>query len=79
MVEECCSLFDLYTGIRDGSIEVLSTSICPFEFPETFKEQPFSVAVASKQSGLFQPCNLAAKLEVATFGTFLILPPAWEF
>ena len=26
VVEECCSLLDLYTGIRDGSIEVLSTS-----------------------------------------------------
>ena len=45
----------------------------PFEFPETFKEQPFSVNVASKQSGLFQSCNLEAKLgEVATFGTYLM-------
>ena len=58
MIEECCSLVDLYTGIRNGSIEVQSTSSRPFEFPETFKEQPFSVVVASKQSGLFQPCNL---------------------
>ena len=42
------------------------------EFPETYKEQPFSVVVASKQSGPFQPCNLAAKLgEVAAFGTYL--------
>ena len=24
VVEECCSLVDLYTGIRDGSIEVPS-------------------------------------------------------
>ena len=33
-----------------------------------YKEQPFSV-VESKQSGPFQPCNLAAKLgEVAAFG-----------
>ena len=74
VVEECCSLLDLYTGICDSSIEVLSTSSCPFEFPETFKEQSFSVAMAStcKQSELFQPCNLAAKLgEVAAFGTFL--------
>ena len=55
VVEECCSLVDLYTGICDGSIEVLSISSCPFEFPETFKEQPFSVAVASNQSVLFQP------------------------
>jgi len=71
VVEECCSLVDSYTGIRDGSIEVLSTSSHPFDFPETFKEQPFSVAVGSKQSGLFQPCKLAAKLEVAAFGTYL--------
>ena len=61
VVEECCSLVDLYTGICDGSIKVQSTSSSPFEFPETFKEQPFSVAVASKQSGPFQPCNLAEK------------------
>ena len=72
VVQECCSLVELYTGIRDGSIEVTSTSRCPFEFPETYKEQPFSVVVASKQSGSFQPCNLAAKLgEVAAFGTYL--------
>ena len=49
-----------------------SVGSCPFKFPETFKEQPFSVAVASKQSGLFQPCNLVANLgEVAAFGTYL--------
>ena len=72
VVQECCSLVELYTGIRDGSIEVPSTSSHPFEFPETYKEQPFSVVVASKQSGPFQPCNLAAKLgEVAAFGTYL--------
>ena len=72
VVDECCSLVDIYTGIRDGSIEVPSTSSHPFKFPETLKEQPFSVAVARKQSGPFQPCNLAAKLgEVAAFGTYL--------
>ena len=65
MVEECCSLVDLYAGVRDGN-KVSSISSRPFEFPETFKEQPFSVAVASKRSGPFQPCNLAANLgEVA--------------
>jgi len=53
-VKECCSLI----GIRDGSIEVLSTSSHPFEFPESFKEK---IVVASKQLGPFQPCNLAAK------------------
>ena len=47
VVQECCSLVELYTGIRDGSIEVPSTSSRPFEFPETYKEQPFSVVVAS--------------------------------
>ena len=31
------------------------------------------MAVASKQSGLFQPSNLVAKLgEVAAFGTYLV-------
>ena len=35
VVQECCSLVELYTGIRDGSIEVRSTSSRPFEFPET--------------------------------------------
>ena len=49
VVQECCSHVELYTGIRDGSTEVPSTSSGPFEFPETYKEQPFSVAVASKQ------------------------------
>ena len=69
VVEECCSLVDLYNGIRDGSIEVPSTSSRLFEFPETLKEQPFSVVVASKQLGPFQPCNLEAKSgEVASFG-----------
>ena len=72
VVEECWYLVDLYNGIRDGSIEVPSTSSRPFEFPETFKEQPFSAVVASKQLGQFQPCNLAAKLgEVTSFGTYL--------
>ena len=38
----------------------------------SYKKQPFSVVVASKKSGPFQPCNLAAKLgEVAAFGTYL--------
>ena len=69
VVQECCYLVELYTGIRDGSIEVPSTSRRPFEFPETYKEQPFSVVVASKQSGPFQPCNLASKL--GAFGTYL--------
>ena len=70
--EESCSLVELYTGIHDGSIEVPSTSSCPFEFPNTYKEQPFSVVVASKLAGPFQPCNLVAKLgEVAAFGTHL--------
>ena len=49
VVQECCSLVELYIGICDGSIEVPSTSSRPFEFPETYKEQPFSVVVASKQ------------------------------
>ena len=72
VVQECCSLVELYTGIRDGSTEVPSTSSRPFEFSETYKEQPFSIVVASKQSGPFQPCILAAKLgEVAAFGTYL--------
>ena len=53
-------------------MEVPSTSIRPFEFSESFKEQPFSIIVASKQSGPFQLCNLAAKLgEMAFFGTYL--------
>ena len=75
VVEECWSLVDLYNGI----IEVLSTSSCPFEFPETFKEQPFSTVVASKQLRPFQPCNLAAKLgEVASFGTYLKFMVEWS-
>jgi len=38
----------------------------PFEFSESFKEQPFSVIVASKL------CSLAVTLgEVAFFGTYL--------
>jgi len=53
-------------------MEVPSTSIHPFEFSESFKEQPFSVIVAGKQKGPFQLCNLAAKLgEMAFFGTYL--------
>ena len=74
LVEECCSLVDLYTGICVGSIQVPSTSRHPFEFHETFKERPFSVIVVSKQSGPFQPCDVAAKLEeVAAFGNYLKL------
>ena len=72
LVEESCSLVDLYTGIRDGSLEVPSTSSCPFVFPEVFREQPFSVLIGSKQCGPFQACNLSAKLgEVAAFGTYI--------
>ena len=52
--------------IRDGTVEVPSASTSPFVFPEAFREQPFSVLVRSKQSGPFQPCNLAAR-----FGTYL--------
>ena len=47
-------------GIRDGTVEVPSASTPPFVFPEAFREQPFSVMVGSKQSGPFQPCNLAS-------------------
>ena len=66
VVEESCSLVDFYTGIRDETVEVPSASTSPFIFPEAFSEQSFSVLVGSKQSGPFQPCNLAARLgEVA--------------
>ena len=66
VVEESCSLVDLYAGIRYGTVEVPSASTSPFVFPEAFREQPFSVLVGSKHSGPFQPCNLAARLgEVA--------------
>ena len=72
VVEECCSPVYSYNGIHDGSIAVLSTSSRPFEFPETLKEQPFSIVMASKQSGSSQPCNLGAVLgEAASFGTYL--------
>ena len=72
VVEESCSLVDLYAGIRDGTVEVPSASMSPFVFPEAFREQPFSVLVGSKLSGPFQPCNIAARLgEVAAFGTYL--------
>ena len=78
VMEECWSLVDLYNEISNGSIEITSTRSRPFEFPETFKEQPFSVVVASKQLGPFQPCNLAAKLgEVASFGTYLKFMVEW--
>ena len=72
VVEEFCSLVDLYAGIRDGTVEVLSASTFPFVFPEAFREQPFYVLVGSKPSGPFQPCNITARLgEVAAFGTYL--------
>ena len=51
MVEESLSIVDLYsvyTGIQDGSIEAPSSGSRPFIFPETFREQPFSVSVGSK-------------------------------
>ena len=38
MVEESCSRVDLYTRVRDGSVEVPSTSSCYFEFVMTFRE-----------------------------------------
>ena len=69
VVEECWSLVDLYNGICNDSIEVPSTSSRSFELPETFKEQPFSIVMASKQLGPFQPCNLAVKL--GAFGTYM--------
>ena len=58
VVEESCSLVDIYAGIRDGTVEIPSASTSPFVFPEAFREQLFSVLVGSKQSGPFQPCNL---------------------
>ena len=33
----------------DGIVEISSTSTDPFVFPETLKEQPFSVMVGNKQ------------------------------
>ena len=69
VVQECCSLVELYTGIRNGSIEVPSTSSRPFEFPETYNEQLFSIAVIGPLSAMQYR---AAKLgEVAAFGTYL--------
>ena len=62
VMEESWSLVDLYTGIRDGSVEVPSTSSCPFVFPETFREQPFSVSVGSKHCGPFHACSVSATL-----------------
>ena len=70
VVEESWSLVDSYTGIRDGSVEVPSSSSRPFVFPETFREQPFSVSVGSKHCGPFHACSVSATLgEVAPFGT----------
>ena len=54
------SLVDLYTGIRDGSVKVPSSSSRPFVFPEMFREQPFSVSVGSKHVG---PCMHAVSLQ----------------
>ena len=72
VVEESWSLVDLYTGIRDGSVEVPSTSSRPFVFPETFREQPFSVSVGSKHCGPFHACSVSATPgEVAQFGTYI--------
>ena len=70
VVEESWSLMDLYTGIRDGSFKIPSTSTRPFAFPEVFREQPFSVSVGSKGSVPFHACSLTVTLgEVAPFGT----------
>ena len=72
VVEESWSLVDLYTGIRDASIDVPSISTRPFTFPEAFSEQPFSVLVGSKRSGPFCACSPSATLgEVAPFRTYI--------
>ena len=54
VVEESWSLVDLYTGIQNGSVEVTSSSSHCFVFPETFREQPFSVSVGIKHCGSAQ-------------------------
>ena len=41
VVQECCSLVELYTGIRDGSIEVPSTSSALSSFLKPTKSSHF--------------------------------------
>ena len=72
VVKESWSPVDLYTGIRDGSVEVPSRSSRRFVFPETFREQPLSVSAGSKHCGPFHACSVSAMLgKTAPFGTYI--------
>ena len=58
VVEESWLLVDLYTGIRDGSVNVPSCSSHPFIFPLTLREYPFLMLVGSKHCSPFhQVCR----------------------
>ena len=72
VVKESWSLVDFYTGIRDGSVEVPSSSSRRFVFPETFREQPLSVSAGSKHCGPFHACSVSATLgKMAPFRTYI--------
>ena len=72
VVEELWTVLELYNGIRDGHIQVPSTTGRQFQFPAELKEQPLYTGVGSKQSGPFNSCSLLAKLgEIAAFGTYI--------
>ena len=69
VVEESFSVVDLCIGICNGSIEVLSPLS---SFSCSSKSNCFLQLWLVKQLGLFQQCNVAAKLgKVAAFGTYL--------
>ena len=70
VVEECCSLVDLYNGIRNAVLKFHPPAATLSSFLKPSKSSHFRSC--GKQSGPFQPCNLVAKLrEVASFGTYL--------
>ena len=72
VVGELWTVLELYSGSRDGHIEVPSTAGRQFQFPEELKVQPLYAGVGSMQSGPFNLCSLLAKLsEIAAFGTYI--------
>lgn len=72
VIEESCSLVDLFIGFCNASVEVhpLAAAILSLSWPS---KSSWSMIVKSKQSGSFQSCHLVETLgQVAALGTYLI-------
>ena len=66
------TVWDIYVGIKDGTIETTST----FQFPPEMVDQPVNCSVGPMMSGTFQDCPLNILVQDVTLNFGKSVVPA---